>query len=227
MKTKETIPKKQEDFYMFQIAIMMAVLKNMIEWKLDTEWINTLLAPARIEYETAYQHWKDINTRTVEIKNRLKAARKNYEKLLRKLVKMLKASTHIPENEMDNMHIAGGTGGGNPRNPKPTDPPAARIDTALRCWLIIYFGIVGEALLGHVLRGKPKGVHGAEIIWAILPEPPKHHSELIHSAFCTSSPFRLEFDESDRGKTVYLCIRWENTTGEKGPWTEILSAIIP
>jgi hypothetical protein len=70
-------------------------------------------------------------------------------------------------------------------------------------------------------------VHGAEIVWAILPEPPKDISELIHSAFCTASPFRLEFKESDRGKTVYLCVRWENTTGEKGPWTAILSAIIP
>jgi hypothetical protein len=30
-----------------------------------------------------------------------------------------------------------------------------------------------------------------------------------------------------RGKTVYFALRWENTRGEKGPWSEIMSAIIP
>jgi hypothetical protein len=51
--------------------------------------------------------------------------------------------------------------------------------------------------------------------------------DLIHSAFDTRSPFTLSFDENQRGKTVYFCLRWENTRGEKGPWSEIVSGIIP
>lgn len=37
----------------------------------------------------------------------------------------------------------------------------------------------------------------------------------------------LTFDENQRGKTVYFALRWENTRGEKGPWSQIVSSIIP
>jgi hypothetical protein len=50
---------------------------------------------------------------------------------------------------------------------------------------------------------------------------------LIHSEFDTASPFTLNFQGHERGKTVYFCLRWENTVGEKGPWGEIYSAIVP
>ncbi|MDR1339327.1 MAG: hypothetical protein LBK58_04670 [Prevotellaceae bacterium] len=43
----------------------------------------------------------------------------------------------------------------------------------------------------------------------------------------THSPFELAFDESERGKMVYICLRGENTRGEKGPWSEIVKAVIP
>jgi hypothetical protein len=43
----------------------------------------------------------------------------------------------------------------------------------------------------------------------------------------THTPFTLEFDENERGKTIYFCLCGENTRGEKGPWSEIQNAIIP
>ena len=76
-------------------------------------------------------------------------------------------------------------------------------------------------------RGKPHHIHGAEIRWAVLAQPPAHIDELIHSSFDTASPFTLKFDEADRGKRVYFCLRWESTTNLKGPFWEIYSAIIP
>jgi hypothetical protein len=222
----KTIPTKNAEFYTFQLNLMVIMLANAVDWKLDMAWINSLLLPARLEYETAYQAWLNPHTRTTEIKNRKKEAQKAYEKLLAQLIEMIKSNPYIPTEEKENMGIALGKGGRNQHNEQPKDAPPYRIDRSLIRWVIVYFGILGQALLGHALRGKPKGVHGAEIAWAILPELPTDISELIHSAFCTSSPFRLEFNESDRGKTVYICLRWENTTGEKGPWTEIIAVII-
>jgi hypothetical protein len=37
----------------------------------------------------------------------------------------------------------------------------------------------------------------------------------------------IDFEEEDRGKTFWYAVRWENTTGLKGPWSEIRSAVIP
>jgi hypothetical protein len=75
--------------------------------------------------------------------------------------------------------------------------------------------------------GKPKGVHGVEIRHEILDEPPKDWDQLRNSSFDTRTPAQLVFKGEDRGKTVYFALRWENNVGEKGPWSEIYSAIIP
>jgi hypothetical protein len=90
-------------------------------------------------------------------------------------------------------------------------------------------GIVGINFRDKNEKGtaKPKGVRGAEIAWAILDTPPTDWSELIHSAFDTRTPAELTFSGNDRGKTLYYALRWENNVGQKGPWSEIYSAIIP
>jgi hypothetical protein len=76
-------------------------------------------------------------------------------------------------------------------------------------------------------RGKPHGVHGAEIRWAVLGHAPASVDELTNSDFDTASPFTLKFDESQRGQKVYFCLCWETNTNKKGPYGEIYSAVIP
>jgi hypothetical protein len=80
---------------------------------------------------------------------------------------------------------------------------------------------------GSEKKAKPKGVHGAEAAWEILDTPPTDWSQLTHSVFDTNSPLVLTFNGDQRGKTLYFAMRWENTRGEKGPWSDIMSAIIP
>jgi hypothetical protein len=74
---------------------------------------------------------------------------------------------------------------------------------------------------------KPFGVRGAEIRWAILPESPKSQADLVHSEFDTRTPYIFQFDIPQAGQTLYICARWENTTGKKGPWGKIVDVIIP
>jgi hypothetical protein len=74
---------------------------------------------------------------------------------------------------------------------------------------------------------KPYGVHGAEIRWNILETPPTSDKELIYSEFSLRTPYTITFDADRRGKTIYFLLRWENTRGEKGPLSELYSAIIP
>ncbi|AHF94767.1 hypothetical protein OPIT5_26275 [Opitutaceae bacterium TAV5] len=52
-------------------------------------------------------------------------------------------------------------------------------------------------------------------------------NDLTRSGFDTRSPFTLNFDENQRGKTVYFALRWENTRGDKGPWSPITHAVVP
>jgi hypothetical protein len=70
-------------------------------------------------------------------------------------------------------------------------------------------------------------MYGAEIGWDILDVPPVNWSQLRRFAFTTASPLRLGFEGNQRGKRLYFALRWENTRGVKGPWSEILDTIIP
>jgi hypothetical protein len=104
----------------------------------------------------------------------------------------------------------------------PASFPEAETDTSVLRQVTIRFW---DSLTKK--RGKPHGVHGAEIRWAILDHPPKSVAELVNSDFDTASPFTLKFDESQRGLRLYFCLRWETTTNLKGPDGEIYSVIIP
>ncbi|WP_043588009.1 hypothetical protein [Geminisphaera colitermitum] len=106
--------------------------------------------------------------------------------------------------------------------PVPTTYPDYTIDTSVIRQLTIYFHDQNKTN-----KAKPAGTHGAEILWAIRDTPPTSIEDLTRSGFDTHSPFTLTFDENQRGKIVYFCLRWENTRGLKGPWSEIGSAIIP
>jgi hypothetical protein len=41
------------------------------------------------------------------------------------------------------------------------------------------------------------------------------------------TPHALEFDESERGKTVYIALAWQNERGILGRWSEYKNAIVP
>jgi hypothetical protein len=76
-------------------------------------------------------------------------------------------------------------------------------------------------------KAKPAGQHGTEIASVISDTKPAEVEDLTRSSFDTHTPLTLTFKESERGKTLWYAARWENTTGEKGPWGEIASVVIP
>ncbi|MDR1129541.1 MAG: hypothetical protein LBK96_00985 [Prevotellaceae bacterium] len=80
---------------------------------------------------------------------------------------------------------------------------------------------------GSKSKAKPYGVDGAVIVCAVLDTPPADHSALTRSVLATRTPHILEFTEEERGKTVYIAICWQNEKGQMGPWSEIISAIVP
>jgi hypothetical protein len=72
-------------------------------------------------------------------------------------------------------------------------------------------------------KARPYGTNGAVIFYAVLDAP----ADLTHSVPATRTPHILEFTGQERGRTVYLAICRQNEKGEKGPPSEIESAIVP
>jgi phage gp29-like protein len=106
--------------------------------------------------------------------------------------------------------------------PPPTRVPRVSFDTSVPGQITVTCSGSEETRWGMEI-----GVHGYEWCWAILPAPPKDISELTNSEFSTRAHHTRTFTLGQRGGTLYCIFRWENEKGEKGPWTEIFTVIIP
>lgn len=104
---------------------------------------------------------------------------------------------------------------------QPTTRPVATIDTSQRLQHTISF--VDELTPGN--RKKPDGVMGCEI-WSKIGAPPTDPSELTYLATDTRTPYTAVFDGADAGKLVSYMLRWVNRRGERGPWSQTVSATI-
>ncbi|MDR3262138.1 MAG: hypothetical protein LBT78_09955 [Tannerella sp.] len=194
---------------------------NIEAWHLDAAWIESEFTPKKTVWDNTWEVYLNPETRTPVITLAKQEARKGYEPPLRQLIQMMEHNPRISVEDLKAMGIAIPDHTNTPA-PVATTYPVYTIDSSVIRFLKLHFHDQNS-----LHKGKPRGQHGAEIRWAILTAPPANVNDLTRSAFDTSSPFSLEFDEADRGKTVYFCMRWENTRGEKGPWGEILFAIIP
>jgi len=76
-------------------------------------------------------------------------------------------------------------------------------------------------------KAKPHGIIGALVYYSVLDTPATSIADLKHSVLATRTPYRMEFDEKLRGKTVYIALCWQNGRGKTGPFSDIKSAIIP
>ena len=66
---------------------------------------------------------------------------------------------------------------------------------------------------GETHKAKPVGYDGAVIVWGTLDAHPQHTDDLIHHSMASRTPFALHFDETDRGKTVFVAVTWQNERG--------------
>jgi len=103
--------------------------------------------------------------------------------------------------------------------PTPTTIPIGQVDTSRRLEHTISFTNEDGA------TAKPFGVHGCQI-WYKVGTPAVDPSELSFMFTDTASPHVHQFNGELAGSNVYYWLRWENTRGETGPWSDVVMATI-
>jgi hypothetical protein len=216
------IPRRDVVFYEWQGVLMTGVASRYKNFKIpDAVWKELLDIQA--DYQNKYRIASNLETHTPGAVERRRKAREVYEARLRVVIKgYITYNPTVTDDERKDLGLPVHKTGHTP-SPVATDAPDVEVDTSILGWLFIYFFTRG----GRRRKGKPAGQHGVEVAWLISNMPPARWDELTHSTVDTRSPFKLSFENDQRGKTVYFALRWENTRGEKGPWSDIMSAIIP
>jgi hypothetical protein len=149
------------------------------------------------------------------------AARTAAERLARTLVQRLQSSATVKDSHRQslglNVRSTNRTAVG-----EPTSRPVATIDTSQRLQHTISF--VDELTPGN--RAKPAGVSGCEVWVKVGGTAPTDPSELTYLATDTKTPYTAVFDGAEAGKIAYYMLRWVNTRGERGPWSQTVAATI-
>jgi hypothetical protein len=221
MTTKKYLPSNVLEFQNEVHNIRAQAGANRDRWEISQEALNRLDPPIAA-FDAAVAVSENPQTRTAAAVRKRDEARETLEQVLRPFIQ-----GHLEHNPLvtgDDLVAMGLPV--HDRKPTPPEPPADEPNIGVRPLsagvLEVDFG--GKNERGHA---KPHGVHGLEIRWLMADTPPVDWSELSHSEFATRSPLKLSFEGHDRGKWIHLAGRWENSRGAKGPWTEIISAIIP
>ncbi|MDR2622468.1 MAG: hypothetical protein LBC48_07815 [Dysgonamonadaceae bacterium] len=187
------------------------------------EWFIETFDVKYTNFLKAYKAWVNPAQRTKEKVIALTVAEKAFKQAYRQLYNgFLKDSPLVTEEDLAGMGLPQRNDGHHSRVPVPTDTIDATVALPSPGVVEIHYHSAGAEK-----RAKPAGVHGAELVWAIRDTPPDDWAELTHSSFDTRTPFYLSFDGEKRGKKLYFALRWENTRGEKGPWSTIFNTIIP
>jgi len=152
-------------------------------------------------------------------------SRDNLESAVRALVRQLQASPEVDDTEREGLGITVRD------KVRTTDAsgidtrPIGAVDTSQRLRHEIRF--TDEST--PTRRAKPNGVMGCEI-WVKVSaagEPaPSSPDKLSFVTLDTATPYIAEFDGADGGKTAHYMLRWVKSGGEKGPWSETVSATI-
>ncbi|MCG3138198.1 MAG: hypothetical protein HJJLKODD_02059 [Phycisphaerae bacterium] len=143
------------------------------------------------------------------------------ETLIRALVRRLQASPQVSDGERAALGITVPDREPTPVG-APTTRPLASVDAAQRLRHVIDFS--DEA--SPTSKAKPAGVIGAEIWVKVGGTPPVDPGELTFLAVDTRTPYTANYSGSDGGQPAHYMLRWVNSRGETGPWSETITATI-
>jgi hypothetical protein len=194
--------------------------QNMNELHLTPAEVAPLVA-ARSEFNDAVSNNDATQAQARATRLTKDHVRAHAEQLVRPMAGRLQAMPGMTDAQRERLGI---TVRSTARAPvgKPTTRPVATVDTTHRLQHTIAF--VDE--LTPTSRAKPDGVSGCEIWIKIDGPPPVDPNELRYLSTDTRSPYVAQFDGVDGGKTAYYMLRWVNTRGEQGPWSQTVGATI-
>jgi hypothetical protein len=76
-------------------------------------------------------------------------------------------------------------------------------------------------------KAKPADAYGVQYAWQVGDPVPATPTDLPKSKFSRKVSEKFLWDPGDQGKPVYYATAYENSKGDVGPWSAIVSTIIP
>jgi hypothetical protein len=187
------------------------------------KWYQDFYDGPNHKFKQAYLEWEDSSTRTKEDADNMNDADKLLRPAFRELYKIMTANPVVTDADLERMGFPKRPTGEYTPAPVEKEPPGFEIIPLPGHQIRIDYFPIGQK---HK-SAKPDGQHGIEIKWGFSDVPVQDPELLDHSNFDTATPAILSFSGSDLGRKLYLALRWENTRGQKGPWSIPVETAVP
>jgi hypothetical protein len=212
------IPRPDGDFDAWQEHYIGAVAS----WLIDKGIVLPLFdaaTQAQKDWQEAYPAHAAARAAAQAARAQKDAARAAFERAIRPVTAYLQSDPAVTDADRASFGIT-------VRDPVKTPAPAPRtcpvvtIDPAAR--LTHRLRITDSAT--PTRRGKPEGAVGAEVWVALVPPGapiPTDPAALSFLTLASRGVLRTTFEPGAGGKTAVYMLRWVNTKGERGPWSEV------
>ena len=220
MPNSKPFPSKEAELNTYFILVVGYLVTAANATRLLVSAANqTLLSSLLTKWNTYYGLTQNADTRTKTAVDNKDAVKADLMTLLRTVYGDIPNSA-LTTADRNTLNLPEASTSRTPA-PVPTTKPIAQVDTSQRLQHTVSFTNADGSV------AKPTGVHGCQI-WmkvggATAPTDP---SELSFVATDTATPYIVTFAGADAGKPVYYWLRWENTRGEVGPWSDAVMATV-
>jgi hypothetical protein len=223
MKNTDYVPGMESKFLIWSENYVNALVANAERWGIPQNTLTGLNA-LHTTFKEKYALAENPATRTkiaVQAKNDAKKAFiANIRRVYRSFVLY---NENVTNDDRDLLQVPIHDTTATPAT-APTTAPAGTINTAVHLRHTIK--VVDTAELSK-RGGLPAGVHGFETWRKTGGEIPVNNNDFAYLNFSSTSTLTVDYPLEDAGKTVWYRFRWATNTNQHGPWSEIVSAIIP
>jgi hypothetical protein len=223
------LPQGKNDLATLAIRSVDYTINNRNSFGMQTttdlgKWFDDFAKGPFAQLVDNYKRWENKANRTQTIIDDMNDAVKTFRNPFREFHTLIEANPLVKDSDLESMGFPRRSTGRRMPAPVADLPPGYEVIPGLGHRLKIkFFSIATERR-----RAKPPGQHGVEIKWNFVEATLRNNpNEFIHSTFKTSSPATLAFGSDESGRKIHLALRWENTRGEKSPWSVVETFSIP
>ena len=225
-KSKDWIPKQDDDFYNKQKSYFELIVANKVAWGIPDSAVNQMIS-RRTAYEPLYYKSQEKKDRTAGDVDRHRQSRKTYEKELRTFINSyIRYNPAVPRDEKIAMGIP-------PRDIEPTPRPA--ISTVP----VVEFKVLRGGEIEVTVRvtrdqtrpSKHPAADAVEVRYAMMPVgelPPEKAAQCAGTQSSKKARFKIRLGEENAGKRLYGFFRWVNISNpaNNGPWSDVQTVVI-
>lgn len=213
-------PSAQHEFAANAVNLVTAQSKD---WGVPDAMVTTL-TKSFTDYDSKYAVTNNPATRSPTATTARNAAWEDVNTDLNDLYKhYLLNNTDVTPAEKEALHINVSSGGGGSAPTPTTAPIVALTSEGIGALRVIYSD--SSAPGTHY---KPDNVAFCELRYQVGGETaPSTPANCTESANISRSHAALQFEPLQRGKAVYVFARWVNRNGKTGPWSGMVTAIVP